>query len=86
MLFSSRLHRTVALSAAGLALSSTTGGIGVRAASSNSPTTKTMCEQFDGALTESGTYLYGTNQWGMDSSGAQCMTVSPDLDLTESRD
>ena len=37
---------------------------------------KQMCAIFDGATTDSGTYLYGTNQWGDDGSGAQCMTVS----------
>lgn len=36
---------------------------------------KTMCEQYNGATTDSGAYLYGTNQWGEDGSGAQCMTV-----------
>lgn len=38
--------------------------------------TSFMCGQFQGATTTSGTYLYGTNQWGWDSSGAQCMEVS----------
>ncbi|GAB7355556.1 hypothetical protein MBLNU459_g6030t3 [Dothideomycetes sp. NU459] len=37
-----------------------------------------MCGQFEGALTDSGTYLYGTNQWGWDSSGAQCMEANLD--------
>jgi hypothetical protein len=50
---------------------------------------KTMCAaygestaaQFAGATSDSGKYLYGSNQWGWDDSGAQCMTVSPWHDL-----
>jgi xyloglucan-specific endo-beta-1,4-glucanase len=37
--------------------------------------------QFAGASSDSGKYLYGSNQWGWDDSGAQCMTVSPWHDL-----
>lgn len=45
---------------------------------------KTMCAafgdssaaQFAGASSDTGKYLYGSNQWGWDDSGAQCMTVS----------
>ncbi|PQE30280.1 glycosyl transferase protein [Rutstroemia sp. NJR-2017a WRK4] len=32
-------------------------------------------EQYGGALTDSGTYLYGSNKWGDDGSGSQNMTV-----------
>lgn len=35
----------------------------------------TLCEKFDGATTDTGNYLYGTDQWGDDGSGGQCMTV-----------
>jgi xyloglucan-specific endo-beta-1,4-glucanase len=35
--------------------------------------------QFAGATSDSGKYLYGSNQWGWDDSGAQCMTVSPSM-------
>jgi len=34
--------------------------------------------QFAGATSDSGKYLYGSNQWGWDASGAQCMTVGLD--------
>lgn len=56
--------------------------VGVVSANSSKPCAqndyeclKTMCEQYNGATTDSGTYLYGTNQWGEDGSGSQCMTV-----------
>jgi hypothetical protein len=32
-------------------------------------------EQYGGALTDSGVYLYGSNKWGDDGSGSQNMTV-----------
>lgn len=35
-----------------------------------------LCEIYNGATTDSGTYLYGTNQWGNDGSGSQCIYVS----------
>lgn len=44
-------------------------------ASNNYECIKTMCQIYYGWTTDSGTYLYGTNQWGWDDSGAQCMTV-----------
>lgn len=44
---------------------------------------QTMCQQYNGATTDSGLYLYGTNQWGADGSGSQCMTVELDDDKTD---
>jgi hypothetical protein len=53
-------------------------------AAASKPTTKSLCAvygdsvtaQFAGAKSNSGKYLYGSNQWGWDDSGAQCMVVS----------
>ncbi|KAL1311428.1 hypothetical protein AAFC00_001589 [Neodothiora populina] len=42
-----------------------------------------LCEIYDGATTDSGIYLYGTNQWGNDGSGSQCITVELDDDKTD---
>ncbi|KAI9650822.1 hypothetical protein NHQ30_000856 [Ciborinia camelliae] len=36
---------------------------------------QSLNEQFGGALTESGDYLYGSDKWGDDGSGSQNMTV-----------
>ncbi|KAF1348177.1 concanavalin A-like lectin/glucanase domain-containing protein [Delphinella strobiligena] len=42
-----------------------------------------LCEIYNGATTDSGTYLYGTNQWGNDGSGSQCIYVELDDDSTK---
>jgi len=72
----------------GLSLLAILSPLSVAVASSKDES-KTMCAkygdstaaQFAGATTDSGKYLYGSNQWGWDDSGAQCMTVSQWHDL-----
>ncbi|KAG9625021.1 concanavalin A-like lectin/glucanase, partial [Aureobasidium melanogenum] len=73
----------------GLSLLAILSPLSVAAASSKDES-KTMCAkygdstaaQFAGATSDSGKYLYGSNQWGWDDSGSQCMTV----DLDDSND
>lgn len=38
--------------------------------------TRILCQQFENATTTSGRYTFLTDQWGLDSSGFQCMNVS----------
>ncbi|THV48987.1 hypothetical protein BGAL_0217g00120 [Botrytis galanthina] len=46
-----------------------------RNASAKSSQYQDLNEQYGGALTDSGDYLYGSNKWGDDGSGSQNMTV-----------
>ncbi|KAB8294061.1 hypothetical protein EYC80_009517 [Monilinia laxa] len=46
-----------------------------QSANAKSKTYKELNQQYGGALTDSGDYLYGSNKWGDDGSGSQNMTV-----------
>lgn len=48
---------------------------GAQAVAAKKKTTQDLIGQYAGALTDSGDYLYGSNEWGDDGSGSQNMTV-----------
>jgi len=41
-----------------------------------------LCGQYQSVNTPNGLYTIGTNQWGMDSSGAQCLSYDPNDNST----